>query len=380
MTFNIALTHRCIKIRNLFFSFDSRSSCYRNLSFDFDIWFNQFVSSYSTASALAIPTRVPRATNRPNPKWFNASIKQLTKKKFRLHCQIRSAPNNSELKALYASVCKQVKTAVRNAICKFEASIVRACKRQPKLLFNYINSQKHCRDTIKCLSDSDGVLHTDGGKIVNLLNAHFGSVFIARLPPAISAQPTRTPQIEVDIAIFSPSNICKYIGRLNPRKSPGMDCIHPLVVKNCSSAFSKVFSVIFSLSFASGKIPDAWRLAQISPIFKKGSRSNPGNYRPISLTSVPCKLMERIVRDVMLEHLFSNNVIASEQHGFVMRKSVVTNLLETVDRISDGIDNGFHVLVVFLDFAKAFDRVCHSSLRIKLIKCGFCSRLIDWVV
>ncbi len=101
--------------------------------------------------------------------------------------------------------------------------------------------------------------------------------------------------------------------------------------------------------------------------------------RPISLTSVPCKLMERIVRDVMLEHLYSNNIIASEQHGFVMKKSVVTNLLETVDRISDGIDNGFHVLVVFLDFAKAFDRVCHSSLRIKLISCGFCPRIIDWV-
>lgn len=89
--------------------------------------------------------------------------------------------------------------------------------------------------------------------------------------------------------------------------------------------------------------------------------------------------MERIVRDVMLEHLYSNNIITSEQHGFVMKKSVVTNLLETVDRIGDGIDNGFHVLVVFLDFAKAFDRVCHSSLRIKLISCGFCSRIIDWI-
>ena len=158
-----------------------------------------------------------------------------------------------------------------------------------------------------------------------------------------------------------------------------MNRIHPLVVKNCASACSEAFSVIFCQSFASGKVPDAWRLAQISPIFKKGSRSSPGNYRPISLTSVPCKLMERIVRDVMLEHLYSNNIIASEQHGFVMKKSVVTNLLETVDRISDGIDNGFHVLVVFLDFAKAFDRVCHSSLRIKLISCGFCPRIIDWV-
>ncbi len=74
--------------------------------------------------------------------------------------------------------------------------------------------------------------------------------------------------------------------------------------------------------------------------------------------------MERMIRDVMMDHLYSNNVIAPEQHGFVLRKSVVTNLLETVDRISDGIDKGFHVLVVFLDFAKAFDDSTKESIKI----------------
>jgi len=89
--------------------------------------------------------------------------------------------------------------------------------------------------------------------------------------------------------------------------------------------------------------------------------------------------MERMVRDAMMDHLYSNNVIVPEQHGFVLRKSVVTNLLEMVDRISDGIDKGFHVLVVFLDFAKAFDRVCHTSLRAKLIACKFYPGIVDWV-
>lgn len=154
---------------------------------------------------------------------------------------------------------------------------------------------------------------------------------------------------------------------------------HSFVVKSCADAFSEVLSVIFTSSYSSCKIPDAWRLAQISPIFKKGSRSEPGNCRTISLTSIPCKLLERMVRDVMMDHLYSNNVIVPEQHGFVLRKSVVTNLLETVDRISDGIDKGFHVLVVFLDLAKAFDRVCHASLRAKLVACGFCPGIVDWV-
>jgi len=72
--------------------------------------------------------------------------------------------------------------------------------------------------------------------------------------------------------------------------------------------------------------------------------------------------MERMIRDIMIDHLYGNNVIATEQHGFVLEKSVLTNLLETVDQLSDGMDKGFHVLVVFLDFAKAFDRVCHVYL------------------
>jgi hypothetical protein len=89
--------------------------------------------------------------------------------------------------------------------------------------------------------------------------------------------------------------------------------------------------------------------------------------------------MERIVRDIMMDHLYTSNSIAPEQHGFVLRKSVVTNLLQTVDRISDGLDKGLHVLVFYLDFAKAFDRVCHASLRTKLIACGFSSSIVNWV-
>jgi len=101
--------------------------------------------------------------------------------------------------------------------------------------------------------------------------------------------------------------------------------------------FSEALSRIYSRSFISSRIPDAWRLAQISPIFKKVIRCLSDNYRPISLTSVPWKLIERIARDSMMKHLFNINPIVSEQHGFVLRKSVVTNLLESFDSIYIGI-------------------------------------------
>ncbi|RMZ98853.1 hypothetical protein BpHYR1_014091, partial [Brachionus plicatilis] len=92
---------------------------------------------------MAIPNQVHRARKRANPKWFNANIKQLTKKKFTLHFRIRSAPRNSELRLLYATVCKQVKTAVRNAICKFEASIVRASRSNAETLSKASSTLMH---------------------------------------------------------------------------------------------------------------------------------------------------------------------------------------------------------------------------------------------
>jgi len=149
-------------------------------------------------------------------------------------------------------------------------------------------------------------------------------------------------------------------------------------VKSCAEAFAQVLSVIYTQSFQSGKIPKLWKQAQITPIFKKGSRSTVGNYRTISLTVLSCKIMERI-RDVMMVHLFNGSLIAPEQHGFVLNKFTITNLLETVDRISEGIDNGWSVLAVFLDFAKAFDKVCHAKLCAKIAAYGFDESMVNWI-
>ncbi len=88
--------------------------------------------------------------------------------------------------------------------------------------------------------------------------------------------------------------------------------------------------------------------------------------------------MERI-RDVMMVHLFNGSLIAPEQHGFVLNKFTITNLLETVDRISEGIDNGWSVLAVFLDFAKAFDKVCHAKLCAKIAAYGFDESMVNWI-
>ena len=95
----------------------------------------------------------------------------------------------------------------------------------------------------------------------------------------------------------------------------------------------------------------------MTPIFKKGSKASPGNYRPVSLTSVSCKILESIIKDDIVQHLEENRLIRPSQHGFMRGKSCVSNLLSFMERITMSVDRGDPVDIVYLDFAKAFDKV-----------------------
>ena len=119
-----------------------------------------------------------------------------------------------------------------------------------------------------------------------------------------------------------------------------------------------------------GYVPDDWRTANITPIFKKGSKSYVGNYRPVSLTSVICKLMESILKDAIMKHIIDNDILYRSQHGFLARRSCLTNLLEYINTLTKLVDEGHSVDVVYLDFSKAFDKVPHKRLIAKLSAAG----------
>ena len=126
-------------------------------------------------------------------------------------------------------------------------------------------------------------------------------------------------------------------------------------------------------------LPDDWKIAQISPIFKKGHRYKPGNYRPVSLTSGICKILEKLVRRNIIDHLEQNELIDPAQHGFVKGRSCVTNLLETFEQWTQILDDGGSIDVIYMDFMKAFDKVPHLRLLIKLQSYGICNKTLAWI-
>ena len=128
-----------------------------------------------------------------------------------------------------------------------------------------------------------------------------------------------------------------------------------------------------------GEVPEDWRRAKVVPIFKKGKKEEPGNYRPVSLTSIPGKILEKIIKQSLCKHLESNAMITRSQHGFVKNKSCQTNLITFFDQVTSQIDRGKAVDVIYLDFSKAFENMSHDILISKLTRCGLDRTTLRWI-
>ena len=135
----------------------------------------------------------------------------------------------------------------------------------------------------------------------------------------------------------------------------------------------------FNMSLKEGIVPFEWKEANSIPLFKKGSRNKSVNYRPVSLTSVICKLLETIIRDHMMDFLIKHKLINPSQHGFLKAKSCLTNLLCFLEEITKWVDDGSPVDVIYLDFQKAFDKVPHQRLISKLKSHGMGNSIINWI-
>ncbi|XP_065674022.1 uncharacterized protein LOC136090969 [Hydra vulgaris] len=131
----------------------------------------------------------------------------------------------------------------------------------------------------------------------------------------------------------------KKLENLDGNKTIGIDGVHPKLLKVCAVAFAVPYTLIFQTLFSKGKVPDDLKRSSITPIFKKDSKLNASNYRPVSLTSIPCKVMDCFVRDQILNHCIINGLILKKQHGFVFKKLCLANLLETLDLLKEGINN-----------------------------------------
>ena len=153
-------------------------------------------------------------------------------------------------------------------------------------------------------------------------------------------------------------------------KAAGPDEIRIIVLKELRPEIAPIFQLIFERSLATGEVPFDWTKANVSPIFKKGDNSDPANYRPISLTCILCKVMEHIIASILTKHLNKHNMLYDHQQGFIQKRSCETQLIQLVEDLGRQLIQGKQTDQLLLHFSKAFDKVNHLKLLLKLSQHG----------
>ena len=201
------------------------------------------------------------------------------------------------------------------------------------------------------------------------LNAFFASSFTRENTENITSSSVKfkgdSEEKLTDINI-TPELVRKHLLKLKRNKSPGPDNISSSLLLDICDYISEPLILIFNMSIHLKQVPADWKHANVTLIFKKGDKSDPGNYRPISLTSQICKVLESILRDNIVNHLSTHTLLLKSQHGFTKGKSCLTNLLSFLEDVTKAIDEGKPMDVIYLDFSKAFDNVPHKRLLHKI--------------
>ena len=166
---------------------------------------------------------------------------------------------------------------------------------------------------------------------------------------------------------------------LKSTSSPGPDGIHPQVLKEAAEQLAKPLAILFNKSLDVSCLPDVWKLGVVVPIHKKGDRQQASNYRPVSLTSIPRKVLESLIRDCLMSHLEDEQQLSRHQHGFRPKRSCTSQLLEALDEWSSCLEGGDPVDALYLDFRKAFDSVPHQRLLLKVESYGVSGKLKQWI-
>ena len=328
-----------------------------------------------------IPNKI--VTIRKNdPPWFNNSIRKIIRRRKRAHRKAKrtNEPNHwAKFRSLRNKSVATIRTSKENYFNKLSEKLVdnntdsKNWWKVAKLITNIDGPIQEIPPLI-----STGEIYENDSEKSELFNKYFIAQSAVNddniTPPDTVNQGNHTLE---DIHITE-TDVSDVLCLLNTSKASGPDLLNPTLLKEASSQLALPLASLFNKSLTSGVFPEAWKEANVTPIYKKDDPSIVNNYRPISLLNIIGKVMERCVFKHVYNYLHANNIITRLQSGFQPKDSTINQLLDITNQFGKALDEGKEIRVVFCDISKAFDRVWHAGLIAKLKSIGIKNSLLQW--
>jgi len=333
---------------------------------------------------------------RPRPPWMNKAAQKQIKKKA---CAWKRYQTSSNFKKYqdYVKTRNKATKDLKKTKRDYEKDIAANCKKNPKGFYRYANFKSKAHKSVIRLRNSVGQLAGKDEENSKILNNFFTSVFtneddapeliLNQSSGFLYGEPSEDPIGMTDAEAKSlisnvevtEAQVEELLSKIDPNKSNISACIHPRVLRECAKSLAYPVTKIFEMSLKTATVPPQWTRADITALHKGGSRHDAEKYRPISITSQLCRILEKVMKTSIIEHLEEEEYISDKQHGFRSRRSCLTNLLLNLEEITGLIDDGNSVDQIYLDFQKAFDKVPHQKLLLKLRRAGISGHVLSWI-
>ena len=317
-------------------------------------------------------------STRQHQPWINTKTKRLLRRKQRWHQKARQTNDPAiwkkfkNIKSTTQRTCRQTHNQHLNSLFHGDHS--------NKKLFSYVKNLRQENVGVPDLKSEtgSGLPIRDPVKKAELIHRQFDSVFSNPTPPIETtfSDTEKLPSMD-RIHVTSPG-IKKILENLDPHKAVGPDNVPGIFLKKCAADMAHIYSFLFQASLDQGVVPPDWKTANVVPLFKKGDKSKAENYRPISLTSITCKVLEHVVFSNIMSHFDKFKVLDDAQHGFRKNRSCVSQLVTTLFDFVNTLNNKEQTDAILLDFSKAFDKVDHLGLISKLAHYGIRGPLLEW--
>ncbi len=351
--------------------------------FDMDTVTKTWTECFLKIARQIIPNKI--VTVRPSDKpWYTSTLRSKRREMMRLY-GVAKVKNNTLNWSNYRNLRNSYFSDVREAKQAFESRKYQELSKHDKTSkqwWKLLKQVTYGGTTFSSIPplELEGQIITDNIHKANVFNDFFVSVSNVDDTNVTTPVTNRISgnSVLTDITI-SETEVLDQLSILDISKSYGPDQIPPKLLREGKYEICQTLCRLFNMSLTKCTVPALWKMSNVVPIFKKGDASIVSNYRPISLLSVVNKTFERIIFKHIYHFVTDNHILNNYQSGFQHGRSTVTQLVEIYHEFCKAVDSGKEIRVVFLDIAKAFDRVWHKGLIHKLYMCGIDGRLLVWL-